>query len=240
MDTTAYVALSRMDVLQRRMNMVASNLANLTTNGYRAEALRFGQFLEGTDNGPDVSFVSPQESYRDYSEGPIEVTENAFDFAISGDGFFSVLTPSGVRYTRDGHFELNEVGEIVSSGGFPLVDDGGAPIVVPQGGRDIVVAEDGTITSDGAVLGRLTTSQFGSPQELIFEGGGLFMSQQGPIITGESKIIQGALERSNVQPLLEITRMMETVRAFEGTQRLIDVDNDMERKVIERALDLRG
>lgn len=240
MDTTAYVALSRMDVLQRRMNTIASNLANMTTNGYRSEAHRFDQYVEDVGTGPDIAFVTSEEIYRDFSEGPIEITGNALDFAISGDGFFSVLTPSGVRFTRDGHFELNDIGELVTSAGLPVADAGGAPIVLPQGQRDITVAEDGTITANGAVLGQLQISRFEQPETLVFEGGGLFRAPQAPLADDQGKIVQGALERSNVQPLIEVTRMMETVRAFEGTQRLIDVDNDMERKVIERALDLRG
>ncbi len=240
MDTTAYVALSRMDTLQRQMNTVASNLANLSTNGYRGEALRFGEFLESGSDGPGIAFVGIEGVYRDFREGPIETTNNPLDLAISGDGFFSVLTPSGVRYTRDGHFELSSIGEIVTNEGYPLLDEGGAPIALANGLRDFSVGEDGTMTSEGTVIGRLQAMGFGQNQALSLDGGGLFRAGQAPSIADQSKILQGSLERSNVEPVLEITRMMETVRAFEGTQRLIDVDNEMERKVIERALDLRG
>ncbi len=235
MDNTSYVALSRQLTLERQMSVVAGNIANMNTAGFKTEHLLFEEVLERAGKPGRVAFVQDVGLIRDLGPGPLETTGNPLDLAINGEGYFTVETPNGPRYTRSGHFSLNGDGAVITTGGHPLLDDAGAPIQLPPGSGAISIARDGTISTADGIAGRIGLVRFADETRLGREGDSLLVTDQQPEPVAGPDIAQGRLERSNVQPILEMTRMMETVRAFQNTQRLLETHHEMVRRVIEQA-----
>jgi len=235
MDNTSYVALSRQLTLERQMSVVAGNIANMNTAGYKTEHLLFEQMLERAGQPGRVAFVQDVGLIRDLGPGALETTGNPLDLAINGEGYFTVETPNGPRYTRGGHFSLNGEGAVVTTGGHPLLDEGGAAIQLPPEVAGISIARDGTISTADGIVARIGLVRFADDTRLGREGDSLLVTDQMPEPLDAPDIAQGRLERSNVQPILEMTRMMETVRAFQNTQRLLETHHEMVRRVIEQA-----
>lgn len=235
MDNTSYVALSRQVALERQMAVVAGNIANMSTDGFKNEQVLFEEVLERAGKPGRVAFVQDAGLIRDPAPGTIETTGNPLDLAINGDGYFTVETANGPRYTRGGHFVMGAGGEIVTSGGQALLDEGGGTLVVPPGSGPIEVARDGTISTAQGILGRIGLVRFADERGLRREGDSLMRADQAPEPVPMPDIAQGRIERSNVQPVLEMTRMMETVRAFQNTQRLLETHHELVRRVIDAA-----
>lgn len=238
MDTTGYVALSRQMTLQRHMATIANNIANAGTSGYRAEHALFEAVLQEQREPEPATFVQDAGLYRDASPGPITPTGNQLDIAINGEGLLSFLTPAGERYGRAGHLQPDAAGQLTDPAGNPVLDEGGRPIVLPEGEPEITIAADGTISGRGGVLGRLQLVAF-DEAALVREGSGLYRSEAVPR-PATGSIVQGAIEQSNVAPVLEMTAMLETVRAFQGVQRLIETQHELDRRAIERMISVAG
>jgi flagellar basal-body rod protein FlgF len=236
METTAYIALSRQLGLARHVEVVANNIANATTTGFKAEALRFEAVMVRALPGERLAFVQEVGLMRDLAPGPMTPTGNPFDFAVEGPGFFAVETEAGVRYTRAGQFRPNDAGELVTASGHTVLDEGGAPLLLPEGGGPPSVARDGTLSNEAGPFGRLQLVEFASPRLLQREADGLFAAQEEPLPAEGSKVVQGMLEGSNVQAIHELTRMMEAVRAFQGAQRMIEAHHEGKRRAIETML----
>lgn len=235
MDNTSYVALSRQMTLERQMAVVAGNIANMNTHGYKTEHMLFAAALERAGQPGRVAFVQDVGLVRDPAPGALETTGNPLDLAINGDGYFTVETTAGPRYTRGGHFTVDAAGALVTSSGAALLDAGGAPVQLPPEAGAVSIAKDGTISSDEGIVGRIGLVHFADETALRREGDGRFATDQAPEPVARPEILQGRLERSNVQPVLEMTRMMETVRAFQNTQSLLETHHEMVRRVIDQA-----
>lgn len=240
MESTAYIAMARQMALGRQMDVIANNIANMTASGFKAEMMVFEPVVVDAGNRQRLAFVQDVATVRDLAPGPLTVTDNPLDVAIEGPGYFAVETAAGVRYGRSGQFRLNELGELVTAAGDPVLDDGGAPLALPVGGGPITIAADGTVSNDGGVVGRIGVVSFADEQELRKVGGGLYATDQPPAPALEARVVQGALEGSNVRPIVEMTRMMATARAYQGTQRLIDTHHELQRRAIEHMLDATG
>ena len=240
MRTSSYLALSRQTVLQREMTVIANNLANATTTGYQAERLVFDEALARTGRRA-VAFVQDVAQARDLAPGPITQTGNPLDLALEGPGYLAFATAEGVRYGRAGHLEIDREGRLVNADGQPLLDDSGNPISLPLDEPTVTVAGDGTISGRGGPLGRIGIATFPNEHALRHAGDGLFAAEEpGLPPSPATRLVQGALEGSNVQPVLEMTAMLASVRAFEGAQRLLDTEHDLERQAIERAVRAAG
>lgn len=235
MDTTSYLALSSQVALQRHMATIANNIANATTTGYRAEHTLFEQVLERAGTGPRIAYVQDVALVRDQRAGPIASTGNAFDLAIDGSGYLAFATPEGPRYTRAGRLSVDATGQLVNAQGHPLLDVGGNPIVLTQDDHDISVAKDGSLSGRNGPIARVGIVGFANELALERMGDGFYRSAEAPG-PSDGELIQGALEGSNVQPVLEMTSMLETVRAFEGAKRLLDTQHDLDRATIERTV----
>jgi flagellar basal-body rod protein FlgF len=241
MDTTSYLALGRQVALQRHMTTIANNLANLNTTGYRAERTLFEPLVERAVGGRQpIVFVQDRALVRDLSPGPIDRTGNPRDVALDGPGYLAFATPDGVRYGRAGHLELDASGQLVDAQGHALLDDAGNPIVLPSDDRAVTIAGDGTISGRAGPVARIGVVSFASEQALEPVGGGLHATDQPPVPASGTRVVQGALEGSNVQPVLEMTTMLETVRAFEGASRLLETQHELERQSIERTIRVGG
>jgi flagellar basal-body rod protein FlgF len=243
MDNSLLVSLSQQLATYRAMDVIANNLANVSTPGFKREAAKFEEYVammrpaEGQKGQQPVSFVKDAGVTRDSSQGNVELTGARYDLAIAGKGYFAVQTPQGLRYTRDGHFSLDANGNLVTSQGYQVQGDGGAITITPNDG-DINIAPDGTISSVvngvGNQLGKLKVVDFADDSQLIKQGSNLYSTSQAPTQPAVVNLRQGALEGSNVQPVLEISHMIEVMRAYEATANLSKSQEDMMRQAIER------
>jgi len=237
MENSGYLALARQVALDRAIDVTANNLANLRTSGYKAEKVMFEEYVQkGTSpaTAPNqMSSVVQLGTFTDYQPGSFEQTGNALDFAIQGEGFFPVQTDAGTRYTRDGSFQLDANGQLVTHDGDPVTDAGGSPIQLPPGAKNIVVGGDGQVSVDGNVVGQIGVVKFDDPQSLVREGSGLYSSSAAPV-PAESAVVQGMIEGSNVQPVLELTRMMQTLRDFQAAQQVVDSQHEMSLDAINK------
>src|SRR5437588_2106170 len=176
MENASLVGLSRQIALQRELDVVANNIANLNTTGFKADNVVFHEFLmpgaqanQFAGNDRRVSFVQDRATWLDLSQGPVEHTGNPLDVAISGNAFLAVQTPRGERYTRNGALQINAAGELVTSEGHRVLGDGGPVVFQPQD-RDVTVARDGTIAVPGGNRGKLRLVNFANPQRLQKDG----------------------------------------------------------------------
>jgi flagellar basal-body rod protein FlgF len=225
MDGAALVNLSNLMAKFRSIDVIANNIANASTPGFKREVAKFEEFLkqmppsESEDKPEILSLVADVGVVRDLSQGSINLTGAPFDLAISGTGFFVVQTPAGERYTRNGHFTLDGEGRLVTSGNAIVATEGGSLTIAPTDGA-VSIAADGTVSSKTATLGKIRIVDFADPARLKKEGASLYSSDQ-TTKPGAGEIRQGAIESSNVEPVTEIARMIEVMRAYEAAAGLM-------------------
>ncbi len=243
MDNSLLVSLSHQLASYRAMDVIANNIANVSTPGFKREAAKFEEFVammrpaEGQTGLQPVSFVKDAGLMRDSSQGNLRQTGATYDVAIAGSGYFQVQTPAGMRYTRDGHFSLDGNGNLVTSQGYAVQGDGGAITIAPTDGQ-VVIAPDGTISSvlNGVtnLLGKLKVADFANNAALTKQGSNLYSTAQTPNTPPVVNVRQGALEDSNVQPVIEISHMIEVMRSYEATASLTKNQEDMMRQAINQ------
>jgi flagellar basal-body rod protein FlgF len=251
MQNALLVGLSRQVSLERQMDIIANNVANANTNGFKADRSLFEEFLNSgahEDNfvGSDrrVSYVQDRGSFRDVGQGPMEQTKAPLDLAISGDAYFAVQTNGGERYTRDGKLSLNNVGQLVTSDGNLVLGTGG-PITFQPTDHDINVAPDGTVTvvegsnRTDSIRGKIRLVGFDDPQKLQKQGLNLYAvggaTQQAD---AKSTVQQGYIEKSNVNTVSEMSRMLEVMRLYQGVANLLQQQSDLHKTAIEKLADV--
>jgi flagellar basal-body rod protein FlgF len=246
MQNTTNVALSRLTAQQRALDVTAGNIANANTPGYRAERLAFSDFLvraRGRDipqGAETIHFTQDRASFRDRQIGPITHTANTFDIALVGDGYFQVETPRGPRLTRAGHFELSATGNVVNSDGHALLDANGQKLQIATTDTHITVSADGAISSENGRIGRIGVVQPEDPYRMKPEGGRLFVAEGQVQPVEKPKMIQGAIEQSNVAPVVELTRMMRELREFEFTSKMVQAEADRQQTAIDKLTQKRS
>lgn len=234
MENTILIGLSRQLVARREMDVIANNLANASSPGYKSEQMMFAEHLKVVDRQTTLSFVRDVAVARNYGAGEIHPTNNRLDVAIKGEGWFQVEAGGSLKYTRNGHFELDNEGKLVTTSGFAVQSAKGGPIVFTPGDADIVIKGDGTITAAGVARGQLMVATFDDMQSLKKISGNLYESSAEPKKATDFSVVQGMLEKSNVQPILEVTRMIKTLRGYQGTQKLLEMEHERQRKTIEK------
>lgn len=247
MENAQLVGLSRQVALRRELDIVAHNLANLGTAGFKSQEVVFGEYLmpvASAENFPRsadqrLSYVEDRATWQNFSTGPIEVTGNQFDVAINGDAFFAVQTPQGVRYTRNGEFQLDTQGRLVTNEGHPVLSTSG-PLQFAAEETDITIGADGTVSTDQGVRGRLLLTQFDNPQSLTVEGSSMFRAEAPgrELAPGEARVTQYAIEKSNVQPIVETTRLIEISRSYQTISSIMQRSDELRRTAIERLGDV--
>lgn len=234
MENNAYIGLSRQLVLQQQMTLTANNVANVNTPGYREQNLLFKEYVnDPRGEQHHYSQVYGLGQFESTKAGPTELTGNPLDIALEGPGFFGVQTPNGVRYTRAGNLTRNVTGEITTADGKPIMGDGG-PITIPDGAREVKIAEDGTVSTEDGSIGRIQVMEFANAQTLVLEGNGLYNAPVPGTPGANTKVRQGMIERSNVQAVVEMTRMIEILRDYQSVQRMIQSEHELERSTIQR------
>jgi flagellar basal-body rod protein FlgF len=234
MENTGYIALSRQAVLARKLDVIANNLANMTTPSFKAEDMMFVEHLKKTGDHDRVSLVQDIALVRNISEGPMSKTNNPLDLAISGDGFFAIETADGERYTRNGTFQLNPQGQIVTSQGDRVLGVDGNSITLPLTESAISVASDGSVSAGETLIGRLQMVRFENLQAMEKQSNSLFGSgEQDPLAADGAEILQGMIEGSNVQGIVEVTRMINTTRSYTAASKLVEQEHERQRKAIQ-------
>jgi flagellar basal-body rod protein FlgF len=243
MDNSLLVSLSQQLAAYRAMDVIANNLANVSTPGFKREAAKFEEYItqmqpsEDEKGSQPISFVKDAGVMRDSSQGNIEQTGARYDLAINGKGFFAVQTQAGLRYTRDGHFSLDGNGNLVTSQGYQVQGDGGAITVAPTDG-DVNISPDGSLSSvvNGISnqLGKLKVVDFADDSTLTKEGANLYSTSQAATTPATTTVREGALEASNVQPVIEISHMIDVMRAYEMTATLSKSQEDMKNQAIDK------
>ncbi|HUZ72601.1 MAG TPA: flagellar basal-body rod protein FlgF [Stellaceae bacterium] len=233
MDTSSSVALSGQVARQRQMDVLANNIANLSTVAFKGEEMVFAELVAGT-NGQKVAYVEDAGTVRDWSQGPLTQTGNSLDVALQGSGFLEVETPSGVRYTRDGRLKLDATGQLVTLEGEPVLGDAQRPIALPSASGPITIGQDGTVSTPAGTVGHLTVVDFPDLQSLVAKTDGQYSTDQTPDPAPDTKVMQGMLEESNVQPVLEITRLMAAARAVGMAKTFQDGESERHKNAIDR------
>lgn len=233
MESTGYVALNRQAGLLKELETVAQNIANASTSGYRREGVVFSEFVAGTGrNSNSLSIGHANGRHVDLTQGALKQTNGTFDFAIEGEGFFLVATPDGDQLTRAGVFTPSPDGILVAPDGAALLDAGGAPVLVPAGAASIAVGADGTLSADGQPIAQIGLWGPADPMNMTRSAGARFDpgGQAVPLETG--RILQGFIEGSNVDPVAELTRMIEVQRAYELGTSFLDREDERVRTSI--------
>ncbi len=233
MEAAGYVTLSRQSGLMSEMRIIANNIANAATSGYRQEGLIFSEYVQAREDQSSLSMSRARIRNTSHEQGPLTQTNGSFDFAIEGDGFFLIETPAGERLTRAGSFSPNADGDLVTMDGYRVLDAGGAPVFIPPDAKGISVAADGTLSADGRLLGEIGLVQPTNPTGLMREDGVRFRAEGGVEPAGNASILQGFVEGSNVNPILQVSRMIEVQRAYEMGQSFLETEDQRIRNAVK-------
>ncbi len=249
MQNALLVGLSRQVALGRELDVIANNIANINTTGYKADGSLFEEYLSSNaradQSGHRVSFVQDRGTWHDLSPGPIEKTGNPLNVAIDGNAFLVVQTPRGERYTRNGALQINGTGELVTSEGNPVLGEAG-PIVLQPKDRQVSISLDGTIrvregtSKTDSLRGTLRLVSFDNVQQLQKDGSSTFTTTGGaqPQATKTSHVVQGSIEKSNVRGVVEMTRMIEITRAYTQVAAILQQQNDLNQSAINKLADV--
>jgi flagellar basal-body rod protein FlgF len=239
MENAQLISLSRQMALQRQMDVVANNIANINTTGFKAEALLHEEFVMPVARDRDfpmldqpLSFTQDWATMHDLSPGSIVQTGNPLDVALEGEGFLAVLTPEGERWTRSGALQVDSTGTLVNFDGYPVLGDGG-PITFGEAETDIMIDASGAVSTTAGAKGRLQVVEFDNPQELAREGDNLY-SGGTPVAAVATRVMQGAIEKSNVSGVAEMTEMIRVQRAYQSIASMIQRQDDIRRSAIQK------
>jgi flagellar basal-body rod protein FlgF len=249
MENALLVGLSRQMALSHELDIVANNVANIDTTGFKGDNAAFSEFLmphasDGQFQGGDkrISFVQDRLSWIDFSPGAIERTGDPLNVAIDGDGYLVVQTPRGQRYTRNGALSTNATGQIVTTEGYPVVGENG-PITLQPNDHDVIISPSGIITvregssTADSQRGRLQLVTFAQARQLQKDGGSIFTAPAGvnsnpaPATT---RVVQGALEKSNVNAVAAMARMIEITRSYSDIANILQQQNDQRRNALSQ------
>ncbi len=242
MQNTTSIILSRMTTASRQIDVIANNIANVSTPGYQALHVRSASWTDqmrrvsAPPGGGSLAFTYSPGTWRSTRAGALKVTGNPLDLAVTGDGYFTVQTGQGVRLTRDGSFTLLANGSIGTISGNPLLDTSGSPIQVPPHGGPLTVAADGTVSDQTGILGQIGVVKVADSSNLVAAGGGLLQSNAPTQAVTQPAIVQGAIEGSNVQPVVEITRMMRASQNFQMLAQFISAEQSRSQTAISQLL----
>lgn len=234
MDNTNYIALSRQMALWKQMDIVSNNMANMNTAGYKQDDVLFTSYLVQTPQASGIGraplyFTQDYGSIQNFAEGPLAQTGNTFDVAIQGDAFFCVDTQAGERYTRKGQFSLDNDGKLITNEGAVVLSEADAPIFIAPGETEVTITERGDVITENGFVARLKLASFEDNQKLLKVAGTMFENVPGNAMvvgTDNVKVAQGMIEKSNVNAIEEMTKLIKIQRSYDYVQQMIDEEHD--------------
>jgi flagellar basal-body rod protein FlgF len=246
MENAQLISLSRQIALQRQMDVVANNMANINTNGFKSEDMLFQDFImpKAKDNdfgGQDskLHYTEDWSTLHNMETGPIEQTGNPLDVALQGEGFLSVQTPQGVRYTRNGTLTIDNQGMLVDLDGNQVLSDGGSPIKFDSSDTDISIGRNGAISTSNGGKGKLAVVEFANPQVLAREGDNYYSGPAGTPATS-TQVIQGSIEKSNVSGVTTMADMIRVERAYQQLATLMQQQSDLRTTAVQKLGDINA
>lgn len=233
MDSAGYTTLTRMVGLNRELQAIANNIANVSTTGFRKEGLLFSEHISALGKDEDsLSMANANVRLTNNAQGPLTPTGGTYDLAIEGDGFFLIDTPDGQALTRNGAFTTNHQGELTTHDGYQLLDNGGAAIFIPPDAKTVAVAADGTLSADGVPLSQIGLYMPEDPTSMTRNNGVRFYTDGGIVPQEEAVILQGYVENSNVNAITEVARMIEVQHAYTLGQKFSEQEDERIKSVI--------
>lgn len=233
MENAIYTALTRQAGLTREMNVLANNIANANTTGFRQAGVTFTEFVKASPGAESLSMAVANLPTISTAQGTLTQTGGTFDFAIEGSGYFMIDTPAGARLTRAGSFAPNGTGDLVTPQGHLVMDSGGAPIFIPPDANGLGVSSDGTISVDGQPIAQIGLFQPTDPATMARVGAAMFDPQGDTEPSDSGRLVQGFLENSNVDAIGQLSRMIEVQRAYEMGQGFLDAENERIRTALK-------
>lgn len=246
MENSIYIGLSAQVALHGKMSIIANNVANVNTPGFRAQNMVFDEYVHKAASADkrnmkeNISMVLDYGQYQMTDPGPIKLTGNSLDVALVGPGFFGIQTPEGVQYTRAGNFSLTPDGTIVNARGLPVASQGGGSISVPTDAKNIYIDNKGLVSTDDSQVGALMVVEFENQQRLDPAGNGLYKTDEAGTPAEKTTVQQGKLEGSNVQSVVEMTRMIEVLREYQAVQNMMKTEHERLRGAIQRLSKTNG
>ncbi|OJV16024.1 MAG: flagellar basal-body rod protein FlgF [Alphaproteobacteria bacterium 33-17] len=230
-DNTTYVLLGRQNSMFKEVETLSNNIANANTPGFQRQSMIFEKVLHNATHKDVINYSRDVSTVRNVNPGDYKSTGNKFDVALVGQGvYFRVNTPQGERYTRGGNFTLNAQGQLVTPQGYQVLNNGGEAIVINDIDQDIVVREDGTITAGPEVIGNIGIAQFENEQFMQPRGNGLLEALVDPLPNAANfQVYQGVLELSNVEPIVELTTLIDAQRNVSTGTTIINSLDEMEK-----------
>jgi flagellar basal-body rod protein FlgF len=223
------------------LDVIANNMANMNTTGFKGQDLMFAELLVKNRSAErplesKVAYTRDPATWRDFSAGPMKDTGNPLDVAIRGEGYFVIDTADGERYTRNGNFVLNEQGQLVTERGDAVLSEGGQPFTFAPDDQDIAIARDGTVSTDNGELGRIRVVTFENEQQLRETFSGLYTSEAQPQPVDAPDVVQGMLEGSNVEAVVELTHMIDVNRSHNSVSKFIESEDERIRRMVRELL----
>ncbi len=258
-----YIAASGGTKQLKKLDVISNNIANITTQGFKRDLMVYEEkippfprnassgtglesYFQYLESDSAVAYVQVTGTMTDFEQGSLINTENDLDVAIEGDGFFALDTPAGIRYTRNGSFHMDGLGQLVDRKGNLLMTRNDEPVVIPVETDQITIDQDGMVFGgrglDLIALAQLKIIQFDNKQGLVKEGEGMFVNQNASIKKesfGEVKVLQGFIEKSNVNAIQEMTQMMDTVRTLEAYQKVIQSIDEVDDQSVNNLARVR-
>jgi flagellar basal-body rod protein FlgF len=240
MDNIGYISLSRLSMLKQRLNTIAQNLSNMNTTGFKQQMLVVNEYQNKTSFRGHVSQVQDFAMLRNLRQGELDRTDNQLDVALRGDGYLVVETLSGIRYTRGGPLAIDSQGRLSTSTGLPVLNTQDQPIVVPEEAGDLRITPDGAISyradgdNDFQQIGQIQVVRFDLPHYMTMLGDGLYETDEDPQPDPDTAVIQFMREKSNVNPILEMTNMIEVSNQYKSTQNFMDKENERQMQMMRR------
>ena len=236
MGSIGYTTLSRQSGLLNEIQVVANNIANSSTTGYRSEGLIFSEYVKSAPGQESLSMGRASIRNTSLEQGTLNQTNGSFDLAIEGDGFFMVETPAGNRLTRAGNFTPNAEGDLVTADGYRVLDAGQAPMFVPGDAETIAFGSDGTLSADGQQLGQIGLFMPDEEAQILREDGVMFRVEGETLPADGAQVLQGFLEGSNVSTINQLARMIAVQRAYEMGQSFLDNEDKRIRAAIDNLM----
>lgn len=238
MENSIYIGMSRQMALSRNLDIVANNIANMNTPGYRGQNIVFEEYISNPKGSDDkLSFVNDRGQYDDTAPGPVRATDNPLNIALNGKGFIGVNTLEGkLVYTRSGDFTMNANGDLLTHAGFSVAGAGGGNINIPPGSKEIKIDERGNISNENGKVGQIMVVEFDDVQKLRPLGNNTYETDAASKPAEETGVKQGYLEGSNVEPVLEMTKMIEISRDYQRVQKTLQGEHERLRGAIQKLL----
>jgi flagellar basal-body rod protein FlgF len=234
MENAIYIGLSRQTALRRELSLVANNIANVNTTSFKRELGIYAVAPTTSASGGKLDFVIDHGSSISFEPGSFKVTENDFDIAINGPGFFAVDDGDGVMYTRNGSLSLTPDNQLITRQGDAVLDEDGGPIVIPQDGRKMQISNDGTISLNGEIVAKIKLFEFDNTQALKKKGNSKFETDQDPKTAENSQILQGSLETANVTAVKELVRMVDIQRSYDSIGKFLEKEAERQQTAVRR------